>query len=116
MKKVNPYIVINKRDQAINCDSKHKVIEGFLLGARHDVGKYKSSIYLFEDDKGESWSVWGNTAIDRALLDSKDHEVIKQYMEKWIRLTWLGIVKLRGRKNAYQDIEVSYIPNKKRKV
>jgi hypothetical protein len=111
MKKSTGLTVLNPNVNAINCDDKHKVIEGYLVSVQTKVGKYKSNIYQIKTKTGEDLRVWGGTAIDKCLMEGKTLK--PELVNKFIQLTFRGSVKLGEGRNAktFQDIQVACNPS-----
>lgn len=97
--------------KAVACDSKNKVITGFLTGVKTGVGfKKRSCVYHLTTAKGEQIDVWGGAAIDRCLREGD--KVVPAIQNRLVQFKFNGVVKLSGKK-TFNDIEVSVDVTKK---
>lgn len=99
---------INRRfGGAINAQDL-KGTTGFLVGMRRNVGKYKSNIYVLEDDKtGETFEVWGNASIDANLTENgKGMKLDPMFMHRLVRFTFTGARKIKGRSQRMKEVKV----------
>jgi hypothetical protein len=102
---------IVKRGDALSIDEDNKSFTGYLIGVKQGVGKYKSNVWKFQTKEGNLVDVWGNTAIDTALLVGKDGDMDPALDKCCIRLSFKGMKPMgkdkRGKeKNPMTMIDV----------
>jgi hypothetical protein len=51
--------------------------EGIYKGMKSDIGQYHSTLYSFENMKGEAVGVWGATALDMSMTQLIDTAVLE---------------------------------------
>jgi hypothetical protein len=74
-------------------------IEGILREKRTMIGPNNSNLYVLEDPKGKSTSVWGSTVLDGRIG--------KLPIGTLVKITFLGLAK--GKKGTeYKNYEVQY--------
>lgn len=97
----------NKKGETKQC-------EGFLLAVKKNTmtfgkGKNKdereSYRYEFVSKKGGKFSVWGGGVINNVLLGDNG-KLVREYVNKLIRLTFKGYLPKKPGQNAGRNIEV----------
>ncbi len=96
-------------------DKKGAQVEGYLVGAQTGVGKFKSTIFTIETDKGPK-KIWGNRSIDSVLLDEKGKGVLPELHNVKVRITCVDVrTEGKGKKQkTYRDYRVEADVNAKR--
>lgn len=107
------YKTVNNSNAPIGLDKNNKRAEGFLLDVRQGSKKYRDSrIYTLQTPKGEQLKVWGCAQINQALLDG-DGNILPSFRQRMIRLTFTGMKKIKGRKEAMREITVEVDESRK---
>src|SRR5579864_8863710 len=93
----------NKKNEA-------KQVIGYLLGMKGNVGKYKSQIFHFQQEKdGAPFSVWGSASMTQNLcVETRKgvFDIDPAFQDCLVRLTFQGMKKVKGRKEPMRDILV----------
>lgn len=64
-----------------------ETVVGNFVSFEKGIGKYESNLYHFQNDKGDTFSVWGNANLDPILSYAKKGERI--------RIRFKGLVKTK---------------------
>lgn len=93
---------------ALSCDKDNKVVEGYLVGSRGNIGKYKKTIFLFIKKDGKTgFELWGSTVIDGCLLDEKTKQLLPSFKGLYARITFEGQKKTKdGQKYNLHTVEI----------
>jgi len=88
------------RNPAWKYDSDGDKIAGWLIGIKHNAGKYKQNVYALQTEDGNV-DVWGSTVLDRQL----ENLVVRRNA---VQITYHG--EAMGEQGKYHNFEVVVVP------
>lgn len=106
--------IANSNNRALVLEKKGQSVEGYLIGCKTKIGKFKSTILTLKTETGPQ-DVWSNERFDAILIGANGKTLSGEYAGKLLRFTCVDVrTERKGKKvNVYRDIQLEVDDTKK---
>ena len=106
--------LISGSSQAVSLEKKGQSVEGFLVGCKTGIGKFKSTILSFKTDKGPV-DVWSTKRIDSVVMGDSGKTLSGSVAGRMVRITCENVrEEKKGKKvSIFRDFRVEVDDTKK---